>query len=176
MSVEFKVLGLQDVLLIKPQKHIDERGIYMEIFKNAEYLDLGLPVNFVQDNLVYSKKNVLRGLHYQNEPTSQGKLITPIKGQIFDVAVDVRPKSDTYGQYVSIILSEEKSELLYIPSGFAHGFLTLTDYSIITYKTTKTYSSKDEGGIIWNDSSLGINWPTKNPILSEKDKHWPFFQ
>ena len=127
-------------------------------------------MKFVQDNESKSSKGVLRGLHFQNPPYSQGKLIRVIKGEVLDVAVDLRKNSPTYGQHYKIILSEENKPMFYIPEGFAHGFLTLKDDTVFSYKCTNFYNKQSEGGIMWNDSVLNIDWNIKNPLISQKDK------
>jgi dTDP-4-dehydrorhamnose 3,5-epimerase len=136
----------------------------------------GIKENFVQDNYSKSTESVLRGLHYQKDPNSQGKLVWCLKGKIFDVAVDIRKGSPTYGEWVSLVLSEENRDMLYVPPGFAHGFLVLSNTAEISYKCTKEYSPKDEQGIIWNDPDIKIDWPVKKPILLEKDKKYPMLK
>lgn len=171
MSVIVEKLKIPDVLLIKPQVFGDVRGFFMESFNKEELASVGINKDFVQDNHSRSGKNVIRGLHYQvNKP--QGKLVRVTRGAVFDVAVDIRKESPTFGQHVSQILSEENFIQMYIPPGFAHGFCTLSDVVDFQYKVTEYWNADDEKGIIWNDPSLNINWPIANadPILSEKDK------
>lgn len=164
-------LAIPEVLLIEPQVFTDERGIFFESYNEEKFVQaLGRPIHFVQDNHSSSKKGVLRGLHYQLEPMAQGKLVRVIQGEIFDVAVDIRKNSPTFGQYVSAVLSAENKKQLWIPEGFAHGFLTLSDNAEVLYKTTAFYSKEHDCNICWNDETIGIDWPKVMPIiLSEKD-------
>ncbi|MFH1563274.1 MAG: dTDP-4-dehydrorhamnose 3,5-epimerase [Nitrospirota bacterium] len=173
MPFDFERLSIPEIILIKPKVFIDERGFFMETYKYLDFANVGIKENFVQDNYSKSDKNVLRGLHYQKIPKSQGKLIQCLKGKIYDVAVDIRKGSPTYKQWVGIELSEENHHILYTPPGFAHGFVVLSDIAEVTYKCTAEYSSEDERGIIWNDPDIGINWPVRNPTLSKKDKEYP---
>lgn len=165
---------LKGLIIIEPTVYKDERGFFMETYNLKEFKELGLNVEFVQDNHSKSKKGVLRGLHFQkNYP--QGKLIRVVKGKIFDVAVDIRKDSPTFGKWYGIELSEENKLMFYIPEGFAHGFLVLSDEAEVLYKTTEYYHPEDEGGIIWNDPDVEIKWPLEGIneiILSEKDKKW----
>ncbi len=173
MPFKFKRLEIPEVVLIEPIIFEDERGFFMETYKYSDFVKFGIKEIFVQDNHSKSKYGVLRGLHYQKNPNAQGKLVRCIKGEIFDVAVDIRKGSPTYGKWVGVILSEENKRMLYIPKGFAHGFCVLSDEAEVVYKCTAEYSPDDDRGIIWNDKDIGINWPVKNPILSEKDKKHP---
>ncbi len=160
--------GLEGCLLIEPNVFRDTRGFFLELYHENKYAEIGIKEKFVQDNRSRSVKNVLRGLHFQiNKP--QGKLVTVTAGEVFDVALDLRRNSNTFGQYYSVILSSENNYQLYIPPGFAHGFCVLSEIADFQYKCTSFYDPKDEGGIIWNDKELNINWPTENPIVSEKD-------
>ncbi|NCN64662.1 MAG: dTDP-4-dehydrorhamnose 3,5-epimerase [Candidatus Altiarchaeum hamiconexum] len=172
MQFIFKRLKIKDVLLIEPKVFKDERGYFMETYKFSEFEKFGTG-NFVQENQSFSVRGVLRGLHYQNNPYAQGKLVRAIKGKIFDVAVDIRKGSPTYGTYISEILSEENKKMLYIPEGFAHGFCTLSDEAIVNYLTTSEYAPRADRGIIWNDENIAIDWPIKDVWLSEKDKKHP---
>jgi len=172
MPFTFKRLKIPDVLLIEPKVFKDERGYFMETYKFTEFEKFGIK-NFVQENQSFSVKGVIRGLHYQKNPYAQGKLVRVIKGEIFDVAVDIRKGSSTYGKYVSEILSDENKYMVYIPEGFAHGFCVLSDEAIVNYLTTAEYNKECDRGIIWNDEDIGIDWPIKNPIISEKDKRHP---
>jgi dTDP-4-dehydrorhamnose 3,5-epimerase len=169
----FTETSLEGVYIIEPTVFGDERGYFMETYHADEFKAAGLDLNFVQDNQSKSKKGVLRGLHFQyTQP--QGKLVRVIKGEVFDVAVDLRNDSTTYGKWEGIILSEENKKQFYVPEGFAHGFLVLSDEAEFTYKCTDFYNGADEGGIIWNDPEIGIDWPI-NGIevnLSEKDEQW----
>ena len=144
-----------------------------ESFKESEFSVNKINAKFVQDNVSFSTKGVLRGLHYQQKPKEQAKLVSVISGEIFDVAVDIRKDSTTYGKWVGKTLSDKNHEMLYIPEGFAHGFCTLSDTANVLYKITNEYSPENERGIIWNDPNVSISWPIKNPIVSEKDKKLP---
>ncbi|MBD3249280.1 dTDP-4-dehydrorhamnose 3,5-epimerase [Candidatus Woesearchaeota archaeon] len=175
MPFEFKKLRIPDVILITPKAFEDERGFFLESYKRSEFEKHGIP-KFVQDNHSKSKKNVLRGLHYQLNPVPQGKLVRCIKGKIFDVAVDIRKDSETYSKWVGVELSEENKHMLWIPPGFAHGYLVLEDDSEIQYKVTEEYSPEHDRGIIWSDPEINLNWPINNPILSEKDKAQPLLK
>ena len=170
---KFIKTSIEGVYVIEPTVFDDDRGYFMETYHRGEFEENGLNVDFVQDNQSKSTKGVLRGLHFQyTQP--QGKLVRVIKGEVFDVAVDLRKDSQTYGQYESIILSEDNKKQFYVPPGFAHGFLVLSDEAEFTYKCTDFYNGPDEGGIIWNDSDIAIDWPLdeNDLILSEKDKKW----
>jgi dTDP-4-dehydrorhamnose 3,5-epimerase len=173
MPFEFKRLEINDIILIKPIIINDNRGYFLETYKTSEFNNNGINVFFTQENYSYSKKNVLRGLHYQTGDFAQDKLITVINGEILDVVVDLRKFSLTYKKNISIVLNNENNNLLFVPAGFAHGFLALTDNTIVLYKCSKEYSPSNEAGIIWNDSELNINWPTVNPIVSDKDLKLP---
>lgn len=173
IKVEKNVGGIKGLCVIEPEVHLDARGYFMESYNQKDMQDAGLHVNFVQDNQSGSVKGVLRGLHYQKE-YPQGKLVRVIRGAVFDVAVDIRKDSATYGKWYGIELSEENRKQLYIPEGFAHGFLVLSDRAEFCYKCTDFYHPGDEGGIAWNDPVLGIQWPKIDSgyILSEKDQKW----
>lgn len=163
---------LPEVLLIEPKIFDDERGFFFESF-NQRLLDeeVGRPVTFVQDNHSQSQRGVLRGLHYQLPPHAQGKLVRVLEGEVFDVAVDIRRSSPHFGQWVGVHLSAENKQQLWIPEGFAHGFLTLSDKAQFVYKTTDYYSPKSERCIIWSDTEIGIQWPeVKSLHLSNKDQ------
>ena len=173
MPFSFKSLEITEVILVEPKVFRDERGFFMETYKMPDFVASGIKESFVQDNHSRSSKGTLRGLHYQSPPYAQGKLIRVVRGEIFDVAIDIRKGSPTYGKWVSVILSEENKNMLYVPEGFAHGFCVLSEIAEVIYKTTNVYSPEAEAGIIWNDEDLNIGWPAKAPILSEKDKKWP---
>jgi len=173
MSFKFQRLGISDVILIEPEVFSDERGFFMETYKYSEFSAFGVKEYFLQDNHSRSVKGVLRGLHYQNPPKAQGKLVRVVLGEVFDVAVDIRKGSPTYGKWVGTILSSENKKMLYIPPGFAHGFCVLSDVAEVLYKVTEEYAPECEAGIIWNDPEIGIQWPIKSPILSPKDARWP---
>ncbi|EMS1065160.1 dTDP-4-dehydrorhamnose 3,5-epimerase [Providencia stuartii] len=164
---------IPDVLIIEPKIFEDERGFFFESFNQKQFDEaVGYPVNFVQDNHSKSVKGVLRGLHYQEEPYAQGKLVRCIVGEVFDVAVDIRKSSPTFGKWVGVNLSAENKRQLWIPEGFAHGFLVLSETTEFVYKTTNYYSPNHEGSILWNDQNLSIQWPgdIHNITLSDKDK------
>lgn len=175
MAFEFIDTGLKGVILVKPKVFGDARGFFMETYKKSEFINGGITEDFIQDNHSKSVKGVLRGIHFQKEPYGQGKLVRCIRGKIFDVAVDVRKASDTFGKWVGFELSEENKDMLFIPKGFGHAFLTLSDEAEIVYKVTGAeYSPSHDSGIFWNDPDVGIKWPLKEygisaPILSEKD-------
>ena len=161
--------NLQGLLVIKPKVFEDERGYFFESYNYQLFKQAGLDFNFVQDNQSLSQTGVLRGLHFQNNPNAQGKLVRVISGSVFDVAVDIRKKSPTYGQWFGLELTEQNKWMMYIPEGFAHGFATLQDFTVFSYKCTNFYNKASEDCIFWNDSDLAINWPIENPILSDKD-------
>jgi len=172
----FSSLEIPDIKLVISKYYPDERGYFLESFKESEFSANKINAKFVQDNVSFSTKGVLRGLHYQQKPKEQAKLVSVILGEIFDVAVDIRKDSSTYGKWVGQILSEKNHKMLYIPEGFAHGFCTLSDTANVLYKVTNEYSPENERGIIWNDPNISILWPIKNLIISEKDKKLPTLQ
>ena len=172
MSFEFKRLEIRDVILIKPKVFGDERGFFMETYKKENFERAGIKGEFVQDNHSKSERGVLRGLHFQKEPYAQAKIVRCIRGEIYDVAVDLRRDSQAFGRYVGVNLSEENKYQLYIPKGFAHGFLVLSKSAEVFYKVDNVYAPDYEGGLIWNDSEVNIKWPNDNPVLLEKDKGW----
>ena len=155
---------LDGVLIIKPQIFEDKRGFFLESFNKDIYSEVGIDFDFVQDNHSRSTKGVLRGLHFQ-KTKPQGKLVRVVKGKVFDIAVDIRRGSATYGQWEAVILSEENKTQFWVPPGFAHGFMVLSDIADFEYKCTGYYDQSDEGGIIWNDPYFNIPWPDKNPIM-----------
>ncbi len=158
------------VYIIEPTVFNDHRGYFMETYNYKDFRDNGIDVNFVQDNQSKSAKGVLRGLHFQKK-YPQSKLVRVVKGEIFDVAVDLRKESKTYGQWVGVVLSEQNKKQLFIPKGFAHGFLVLSDSAEVVYKCDDFYRPDDEGGLLWNDVTIGIEWPRVEGItLSEKDR------
>ena len=175
MNFIFKKLSIPEVILIEPKLFFDERGFFFENFKEENFISNGI-TKFIQENFSYSIQGVIRGLHYQKNPKAQAKLVTVPSGEIFDVVVDIRKKSPTYGKYVTEILSENNHRSLYIPEGFAHGFSVLSKNANVIYKISNEYSPNDEGGIIWNDPTLNIPWPIKNPIISEKDSKLPLLE
>lgn len=174
MPFTFTPLSIPEVILIQPRLFTDPRGFFLETYKYSEFQAHGIPETFVQDNHSRSVRGVLRGLHYQNPPQAQGKLIRVVRGAIYDVAVDIRPSSPTFGQWVSAVLSEENQHMLYVPPGFAHGFLVLSDLADVTYKVTAEYAPDLDAGILWNDPALAIQWPLEGPpLLSAKDAALP---
>ncbi len=160
---------IKDLLIIYPDVHPDERGYFFESYQKEKFRELGIDVDFIQDNESMSMKGVLRGLHLQVPPFAQGKLVRVVRGSVLDVAVDLRKNSETYGKWESVVLSEENKLMLYIPEGFAHGFLVLEDSTVFQYKCTNYYNRESERGIIWNDPDLNIDWGIDNPVVSEKD-------
>jgi len=163
---------LGGVLLIEPKVFADERGRFHESFRSREYDAAGIHGPFVQDNISFSKKGILRGLHYQY-PHSQAKLVQVLSGEVADVAVDIRTGSPTYGKWIMEILSGKHHRQLYIPAGFAHGFCVLSDGAVFSYKCTEYYDATSDGGVIWNDADLNIDWPIDKPLLSDKDTALP---
>lgn len=166
----FEETHIAGLIIIKPRVFEDSRGFFFESYNKESYAKLGLKVEFIQDNLSKSQKGVVRGLHFQKPPFEQGKLVQVIRGSVIDVAVDIRKNSKTFGQYIAIELSEQNKTQFYIPPGFAHGFSTLEDNTIFSYKCTNVYNKESEDSIFWNDDTLKIDWGVKNPIISEKDK------
>ena len=169
--------SIEGVYIIEPKVYGDNRGYFMETYSDKEFAEIGLNYNFVQDNQSKSKKGVLRGLHFQKENT-QAKLVRCIKGEVFDVAVDLRPGSKTYGKWEGIILTEENKKMFMIPRGFAHGFLVLSDEAEFTYKCDDIYNPNAEGGLAWNGKDVNIDWPfgdmkIDDLLTSEKDAKWP---
>ena len=169
--------SIDGVYIIEPTVFGDNRGYFMETYSKADFEEIGLNYDFVQDNQSKSKKGVLRGLHFQKE-NSQAKLVRCIKGEVFDVAVDLRPESSTYGKWEGVILSEENKKMFMIPKGFAHGFLVLSDEAEFAYKCDDIYNPNAEGGLAWNDEDVAIKWPIENIkeeelLTSEKDSRWP---
>lgn len=159
---------LPGVIVIEPDVFGDHRGWFIETFGEQRYKEAGIAEDFVQDNVSFSSRGILRGLHFQN-PKAQGKLVQVLAGEVFDVAVDIRKGSPTFGQWHGEILSVENHRQMYIPPCFAHGFCVISDTALFSYKCTGYYSPSTEGGVIWNDPDIGIDWPVKEPVLSEKD-------
>lgn len=173
MPFEFKKLAIPELILIQPKCFDDNRGFFIETYKKSDFMKFGIFDNFVQDNHSKSTKNVLRGLHYQNPPKAQSKLVRCIQGEILDIAVDIRINSPNYGKWLGEKLSGDNKKMLYIPVGFAHGFLVLSDTAEIVYKTGEEYSFADDAGIKWNDDQININWNCENPLISDKDNKLP---
>jgi dTDP-4-dehydrorhamnose 3,5-epimerase len=163
---------LPGVVILEPRVFRDDRGYFLETYSQSRYSAAGLPERFVQDNVSYSVADVLRGLHYQH-PNAQGKLVTVLRGEVFDVAVDIRRGSPTFGQWTGAVLSAENGRQMYIPEGFAHGFLVTADCALFHYKCTAPYDPRSEGSVAWNDPELGIEWPARVPFLSLKDAEAP---
>ena len=176
MPFTFKKLNLSDVMLVEAKSFPDDRGYFKEIFKESNFIENEINTKFVQDNFSHSIKGVLRGLHFQKNPKAQAKLVTVLRGEIFDVAVDIRKDSLTYRKWVSEILSEQNHKLLYIPEGFAHGYCVLSDEADIFYKVNQEYSPEHDRGFIWNDPEVAIKWPMDNPLISDKDLKLPFLK
>lgn len=175
MSFTFHPLTIRDVVLIRPTRHVDDRGVFAEVYREEAFRRGGIDARFVQDNLVRSVQGVLRGLHYQVPPSAQGKLVGVVEGRIWDVAVDLRKGGPTYGRWVARTLDVETGELLWIPPGFAHGYCVLSETADVMYKVTQPYVAKLNRGIRWNDPKLGIPWPVTDPVLSERDRKQPDF-
>ena len=176
--MRFIATKIPGVILIEPQVFGDARGFFVETFRKDLFAKNGIPVEFVQDNHSRSAKGVLRGLHYQAAPNEQAKLVRVVRGEAFDAVVDIRPGSKTFGRWEGHVLSAENKKMLFVPAGFAHGFLALKEDTEFVYKVSSVYSPQAERGILWNDPSIGIDWPkTGSPyILSEKDKKYPILK
>jgi len=173
MPVSIEPTDLPGVVLVVPRVFTDDRGYFMETFKRSEFERAGLDLPFVQENHSRSSAGTLRGLHYQREPKAQGKLVRVVLGEIFDVAVDIRQGSPTFGRWVSATLSAENRLAIYIPPGFAHGFCVTSAEAEVIYKTTEEYAPEYEEGIRWDDPGLAIAWPVASPVLSPRDQRWP---
>lgn len=165
--------GISELVVLQPNVWKDDRGYFFESYNVQTFSALGLNLNFKQDNQSFSQKGILRGLHFQKGAFAQGKLVRVIQGSVYDVAVDLRKASPTFGKHFGITLSGSNFTMLYVPPGFAHGFSVLEDNTLFFYKCTEVYNRESEGGIIWNDQDLGIDWQVENPILSEKDQLLP---
>ena len=177
MPFEFKKLEIEDVILIEPKVFGDERGFFMESYKKSDFVANGIDIEFNQENHSSSTKGVLRGLHYQLAPKGQAKLIRCIEGEIFDVAVDIRKNSPTFGKWIGEKLSAENKKMLFIPDGFAHGFVVLSERAQLVYKASNEYSKEHDRGLAWNDPDININWGIDfEPVLSEKDKVQPLLK
>lgn len=172
--MKIETLRLSGLKRITPQLFQDERGYFFESYREDLYLELGIGL-FVQDNVSYSRKNTVRGLHFQSDP-GQGKLVNCLLGEIWDVAVDIRPNSPTFMKWESLILSDQNHEQLYIPVGFAHGFCVLSEYALVQYKVSSNYNPATEKSVYWNDPNFQIAWPIQNPVLSPRDQCSPYFQ
>lgn len=171
--------AIPDVLIIRPKKHGDHRGFFSETFRTSALREAGVDLDWVQDNHSFSAaRGVVRGLHFQRHPKAQAKLLRVIRGAVFDVAVDIRRGSPTYGRHVAVELSAENWTQIYVPVGFAHGFCTLTENAEVLYKVSAEYGPAEEGGVLWNDPDLGIAWPiaAEEATLSPRDRDWPRFK
>lgn len=176
MPFRFDRLQIPDIVLIEAKRFPDNRGFFMETYKRSEFAAHGIPHTFVQCNYSHSVHGVLRGLHYQKHPQAQGKLVTVLTGQIFDVAVDIRRGSPTYGRWVGEVLSAESGRMLYVPEGFAHGFCVLSQEADVLYMVTDEYAGELERGIVWNDPEIGVQWPIADPVLSARDAELPLLR
>jgi dTDP-4-dehydrorhamnose 3,5-epimerase len=173
MPFEFSRAEIPEVILIQPRVFKDGRGFFLESYKHSEFAAHGIPETFVQSNHSRSPRGILRGLHYQKAPRAQGKLIKLILGEVFDVVVDIRRGSPTYGKWLRRLLSARSQAMLYVPPGFAHGFCVTSDEAEVLYMATEEYAPACEAGIVWNDPDLKIAWPLSDPQLSERDHRWP---
>ena len=176
MPFEFERLEIPAIVLIKPKRFGDSRGFFMETYKRSDFVAQGIEETFVQSNFSRSTSGVLRGLHYQKAPQAQGKLVGVLRGEVLDVAVDIRRGSPTYGHWVSQRLSEENGYMLYVPPGFAHGFCVLSTEADFNYMVTAEYAPELDRGIIWNDPIIGVEWPIEAPLLTDKDAQWPLLE
>jgi dTDP-4-dehydrorhamnose 3,5-epimerase len=176
MPFQFERLEIPDVILVRAKHFVDNRGFFLESYKQSEFAENGIPWAFVQDNRSHSTSGTLRGLHYQMHPSAQGKLVMALSGEVFDVAVDIRQGSPTYGRWVGTTLSADRFNLLYIPVGFAHGFCVLSERAELLYKATDEYAAGLERGIRWDDPDIGIDWPVTEPILSARDAALPLLR
>ncbi|MDY6935025.1 MAG: dTDP-4-dehydrorhamnose 3,5-epimerase [Spirochaetota bacterium] len=176
MPFNFTTLEIEGLILVEARVFSDERGFFLESYKESDFISNGITHDFVQDNHSLSKKGVIRGLHYQLNPKAQGKLVRVMTGAVWDVAVDIRKDSATFLKWLGVELSGENNKMLYIPPGFAHGFIALTDNVHLTYKCTEEYDLILDTGIRWDDPDIGIRWPLKEVIVSEKDKQLPLFK
>ena len=176
MPFEFEKLKLDGPVLVKPGVFNDERGFFLETYKFSDFESAGIKERFVQDNHSKSTRGVLRGLHYQRSPVAQGKLVRCTLGSIRDVAVDIRKDSPAFGKWAAVDLSAENAHMLYIPEGFAHGFVVLSDTAEIMYKCTREFSPAYDAGILWNDPQIGVKWGVTEPVLSPKDRNLPLLK
>ena len=176
MPFQFHRLEIPEVVFIEAQHFGDDRGFFLETYKQSAFAAAGIAEAFVQDNCSRSAQGVLRGLHYQIHPSAQGKLVRVVRGEVFDVAVDIRRGSPTFGRWVGVRLSEERFQMLYSPPGFAHGFCVLSEHADFTYKVTTEYAREQERGIVWNDPAIGIEWPVAEPVLATRDAQLPLLR
>jgi dTDP-4-dehydrorhamnose 3,5-epimerase len=175
MPFTFERLAIPEVLLIQPRVLGDRRGFFMESYKRSEFAAAGIHDIFVQENHSGSKQGVLRGLHFQRPPFAQSRLVRVLSGRVFDVAVDLREDSPTAGRWVGVTLSADDRKLIYIPNWCAHGFCVLSERAEVVYHTSTEYAPQHEAGILWNDPAVAIDWPVRDPILSDRDRNWPPF-
>ena len=173
MPFSFRSASLGGLVVIEPRRFDDDRGFFMETYKESEFAATGVAERFVQDNQSRSRRGVLRGLHYQSEPKAQGKLLRVVSGRVWNVAVDLRSSSPTYAKWQGFELSAENRLMLYLPPGFAHGFLTLSEVADLVYKCTAEYDPALEGGLRWDDPELAIAWPSRDVLVSDRDAAWP---
>jgi dTDP-4-dehydrorhamnose 3,5-epimerase len=173
MPFTFTKLKIPEVILVEAKSFSDDRGFFLENYKESDFITNGIDTKFVQDNVSRSVKGVIRGLHYQKNPKAQAKLVSVIKGEILDVAVDIRKNSPTFGKWVSETLSDENHKSLYVPEGFAHGFCVKSEMADVLYKVNQEYSAENERSLLWNDDNLRIQWPIQNPLLIKKDCQSP---
>lgn len=173
MRFTFEPLAIADVVLVQPTRHTDERGFLQESYRESDFVKAGIRARFVQDNLARSTRGVLRGLHYQTPPAAQGKLVSCVSGSIFDVAVDLRVGAPSFGEWVGTTLEADTGQQLWIPAGFAHGYVVLTDVADVAYKVTAEYRPELDRGVLWNDPAIGVEWPVAAPLVSAKDREQP---
>lgn len=176
MPFNFINTEIKGLILVEPKVFQDDRGFFLESYKFSDFKAAGIDVNLNQDNYSRSTTGVLRGIHFQKSPKRQAKLVRCVKGEIFDVAVDLREDSETYLKWAGYRLSEENNLMLYIPEGFGHGFIVLSDVADVAYKASCEFSPEHDSGIRWNDPEIGINWGVENPVVSDKDKNLPFLK
>lgn len=173
MPFRFEKLDIPEVVSVTPTRHRDGRGFFSEGYRSSAFAEAGIDVRFVQDNVARSTRGVLRGLHFQAPPSAQGKLVGVVRGRIFDVAVDIRVGAPTYGRWIGRTLDDDAGEMLWIPPGFAHGYLVLSEVADVLYRVTSEYAPEADGGVRWDDPALGIEWPTDEPVLSDRDRALP---
>jgi dTDP-4-dehydrorhamnose 3,5-epimerase len=176
MPLVFEPTDLPGVIVIEPKVFRDDRGFFMETYKQSEFAAAGIDVRFLQENHSKSVKGTLRGLHLQRDPKAQAKLVRAIEGEVFDVAADVNPESPTFGRWVGVVVSAENRRSVYIPAGYAHGFCVISAEAQVIYKTTAEYAPELEAGVRWDDPLLGIAWPVATPLLSARDRAWPLLR
>lgn len=170
---QFSPGPIPGLIMIQPKVFEDERGFFMEDYNQKVFADNGINIEFIQDNHAKSTRGVLRGMHFQRDPMAQDKLVRVIVGEVYDVVVDIRPGSATYGQHFGVNLSAENKQIMLVPKGFAHGYQVLSETAEFVYKVSNYYSPENDAGILWNDPALGIQWPIDTPILSDKDQRHP---